>query len=203
MAQARPRGRDEVIEALLQSARKIIAERGPSVALRDIADDAGVSFGLVHHYLGTKDQLVDEVYNKAARLAAERLANVDHLGDAIRLLMTLGDGTTARLIGWSVLEGHGSATGFRDAATLELLADLTMRDAAQAGAHIAEEDARVFAALSMVIALGWRLFGPTALFAAGLDGARPEDYRQHLLGYLEQLAGCVTGAAPSPQLNGS
>src|SRR2546425_12245140 len=53
VAKARPRGREEVMNALLESARKLIVERGPSVALRDIADDAGVNFGLLYHYLGT------------------------------------------------------------------------------------------------------------------------------------------------------
>src|SRR5438874_5342430 len=57
MASARPRGPEEVIAAVLESARELIAERGPGVALRDIADGAGVNFGLLYHYLGTKEQL--------------------------------------------------------------------------------------------------------------------------------------------------
>src|SRR5271167_4899462 len=117
----RPRGRQEVMEALLASSRKLIAERGPSIALRDIADDAGVNFGLIYHYLGTKDQLVDVVYGAAADLAAERLADAGHLDEALERLMTLGDGTAARLIGWAVLEGRGASPAFRDSPTLNVV----------------------------------------------------------------------------------
>jgi AcrR family transcriptional regulator len=195
MAKARPRGRDEVVEALLASARKLIAERGPSVALRDIADDAGVNFGLLYHYLGTKEQVVDEVYRHAARQAAERLGGVHQTREVLQLLSTFGDGTTARLVGWAVLEGRGSADGFRDSPALDLLARRLIADSATAGPPIADEDARVFAAFVMAILLGWRLFAPTALLAAGLPATSPDEYSSHVVTYLEQLAAAVTGVA--------
>jgi hypothetical protein len=44
----------------------------------------------------------------------------------------------------------------------------------------------------MVIALGWRLFGNTALFAAGLDGSDPERYNEQIRMYLEHLARAAT-----------
>ena len=44
-SQSRPRGRAEVVAALLDAARTLIAERGPDVALRDIAERANVNFG--------------------------------------------------------------------------------------------------------------------------------------------------------------
>jgi AcrR family transcriptional regulator len=198
MAKARPRGRDEVIEALMQSARKLIAERGPSVALRDIADDAGVSFGLVHHYLGTKEQLVDEVYRRATRAAAERVSAARDLDDALQLLMSLGDGTTARLIGWAVLEGRSSAAGFRNSPALELLAELVSAEAAGKGTELAEDDARVFASFAMVVTLAWRLFGETGLFAAGLDGTERAAYNPVVAAYLQRLAASlVDTGAPS------
>ncbi len=184
----RPRGRQEVMEALLASSRRLIAERGPSIALRDIADDAGVNFGLIYHYLGTKDQLVDVVYSAASDLAAERLADAGHLDVALERLMTLGDGTAARLIGWAVLEGRGASPAFRDSPTLSVVADLMRADAAEAGVRAGDEDARVFAAFVMTIALGWRLFAETALLAAGLDGSSPEVYSDRILGYVRHLA---------------
>ncbi len=200
MAKARPRGRDEVVAALLHSARKLIAEHGPSVALRDIADDAGVSFGLVHHYLGTKEQLVDEVYRHATQQAAERLSGVQHVDEAVQLLMRLGDGTTARLIGWAVLEGRGSAAGFRDSPALEVLATLMTADASANGHSLAEDDARVFAAFAMVVTLGWRLFGETALFAAGLDGGKRATYNPLVAQHLQQLARSLVSSPVEDQL---
>ena len=61
----RPRGRAEVVEAVLDAARTLIAEQGPGVTLRDIAEHTGVNFGLIYQYVGTKDQLVREVYARA------------------------------------------------------------------------------------------------------------------------------------------
>jgi AcrR family transcriptional regulator len=52
----RPYGREEVRRALLDAAQRLIAERGPgNVTLREIAEAAGVNFGLVYQYLGTRE----------------------------------------------------------------------------------------------------------------------------------------------------
>jgi AcrR family transcriptional regulator len=190
----RPRGRAEVVAALLDSARTLIAERGPDVALRDIAEHAGVNFGLIYQYVGTKDQLVREVQARAARDAAGRLADAEHLDEALAMLMTFGDGTTARLVGWAVLSGMESEQLFRDSPALDVLAGLARADASRAGRKMSIEDARLFAAMAMVVALGWRLFGSAALSAAGLDGARPERYDERVREHLTALAEAATGA---------
>jgi TetR/AcrR family transcriptional regulator, repressor for neighboring sulfatase len=192
MAAARPRGREEVVEALLQSARRLIAERGPGVSLREIAEDAGVNFGLLYHYFGAKAQLVDVVYAAAATASAERLSDAEHLEDAVQRLMVSGDGTTARLLGWAVLEGRGGDPVFRDSPALELLATLARKDAAAAGTRL-DDEAQVFAAFTMALALGWRLFGETALLAAGLDDAEPARWTPTILEYVHQLADTVVG----------
>ncbi len=188
MTTTRPQGRDDVIEAILRSARMLIAARGPGVALREIAGNAGVNFGLLYHYFGTKDQLIDEVYAEATRVAAARLVESAHIEDALAMLMAFGDGTTARLIGWAVLGGREEAEIFGNSPALEVLTSRLKADAAEDGMAVGDEDARVFSAFAMVTALGWRLFGTTALLAAGLEGANPETYRGLVLSYLEFLA---------------
>jgi AcrR family transcriptional regulator len=194
-AAPRPRGRAEVEAAILASARKLIAERGPAgVALRDIADDAGVNFGLLYHYFGTKEQLLNGVYARATEHAATRLREVEHLDDALGVLMSLGDGTTARLVAWAVLDGKDPAELFGVSPALAVLADLARRDAAAAGRRVSADDARVFAALAMVVALGWRLFGPMALAVAGATSHDPQRYASHVQAYVRQFA----AAAVSP-----
>ncbi len=75
-----PVGREEVVEALLRAARELIAERGPSgVSLREISKHAGVNHGLVYMYIGTKDQLITEVFRQAGLEMAQRLDHVDNL----------------------------------------------------------------------------------------------------------------------------
>jgi AcrR family transcriptional regulator len=187
-AAPKPRGREEVIDALLASARSLIAARGPGVALREIADDAGVNFGLLYHYLGTKDQVVDVVYRAAAQSAAGRLADSADIDEALTRLMHFGDGTTTRLMAWAVLEGHGATPAFRDSPALRVLTELMCDDGRTRGADVTADDARVFAAFAMAVALAWRLFGETALLAAGVEPANPGDHIERITGYLQQLA---------------
>jgi len=197
-AAGKPRGREEVIEALLASARSLIAARGPGVALREIADDAGVNFGLLYHYLGTKDQVVDVVYRAAAQSAAGRLADSADLEEALQRLMRFGDGTTARLMAWAVLEGHGAAPAFRDSPALRVLTELMGDDARTRGTDVGADDARVFAAFAMTVTLAWRLFGETALLAAGVEPADPDRHLDRITGYLQQLAGSPPSPMPPP-----
>lgn len=194
MAKVRPRGREEVVEALLASARRLIAERGPSVPLRDIAEDADVSFGLLHHYLGTKAEVLDTVYRAAAESAASRLAAAPHLDEAVEQLMRLGDGTTTRLIAWAVLEGRGSAAAFEGSPALDVLRALMRADTVAAGSDLTDDDARVFAAFVMTVALGWHLFGETALLAAGVRQPSPEAHREQMAEYMRRLAKEITTA---------
>jgi AcrR family transcriptional regulator len=201
-AAPKPRGREEVIDALLASARSLIAARGPGVALREIADDAGVNFGLLYHYLGTKDQVVDVVYRAAAQSAAGRLADSSDIDEALARLMHFGDGTTARLMAWAVLEGHGATPAFRDSPALRVLTELLCDEGRTRGADVTADDARVFAAFAMTVALAWRLFGETALLAAGVQPADPDAHIDRITGYLQQLAtpaaADVGPAAPAP-----
>ncbi len=193
----RPKGRAEVVSALLDAARTLIAERGPEVALRDIAEHANVNFGLIYQYVGTKEQLVHEVNLRAARDAAERLAEAEHLDEALAMLMTFGDGTTARLVAWAALGPPQSQDLFRDSPALDVLARLMVSDAAASGRDVSLEDARVLAALAMTVALGWRLFGSVALTAAGLDGAHPDRYVDRIREHFAQLGAAATAPAPA------
>ena len=196
MPAQRRRGRAAAVEALVASAQRLIAERGPAgVTLREVADDAGVNFGLVYQYIGTKEQLLAEVYARAAAAAAEQLRDAEHLDDAIDLLMQRGDGTVARLIAWAALEQRddpGSGDLFGSSPALAALASLAERDAATGGTEMPHEQAQVVAALTMAIALGWRLFGPIAVSAADLDPAEIGRYSETVRTLLRRFAADLT-----------
>ena len=166
----RPSGRSEVVEAIIDSARALFGERSPSrVPLREIAERAGVNFGLVYQYVGSKENLVAQVLQKTAANAAERLSEAEDFDEALGQLMTFGDGTTVRMVAWSLLEGTEPSALFGPSPVLALLAGLARRDASRDGRSITEEEAGLVAALAMVMVMGWRLFGAAALAASGLD----------------------------------
>ena len=63
------------VERIRDSALKRFAAHGVSAtSLRDIADTAGVSVGLVQHHFGTKDRLVDAVDNHVLAILGASLA---------------------------------------------------------------------------------------------------------------------------------
>ena len=55
----RPVGRDAVVAAVIDAAATLFAERGPAaVSLREVAAAANVNLGLIHRYVGSKDDLL-------------------------------------------------------------------------------------------------------------------------------------------------
>ena len=48
-------------QALLDAALRLVAERPPSsISGRELAVEAGVNYGLIHHYFGSKQALLQE-----------------------------------------------------------------------------------------------------------------------------------------------
>lgn len=85
--------------AILGAARTLFAERGFSaVTVRDIAEAAGVTHGLVHHHFGSKRDLITEVVRREAlppgeamlRAAAEDDWETVGLPGMIRYYLTEG-----------------------------------------------------------------------------------------------------------------
>jgi len=58
----KPRGKDAVIKAIIEAAIPLIAERGvTNVSFRDIAKAANVNHGLITHYFGNKEALMQRI----------------------------------------------------------------------------------------------------------------------------------------------
>jgi AcrR family transcriptional regulator len=165
-----PRGREEVRQALLQAAQQLIAERGPgNVTLREIAEAAGVNFGLVYQYLGTREQVLREVYQSVAKRSAVQLEQIDDLGDAVGALMSSPGMSMGRIMAWAVLEGDYPADVLGPSPALEHVARLIAGRAVGEPTADPDDDARLLAAFLLVATMAWRLFSPIGLTSAGLD----------------------------------
>jgi AcrR family transcriptional regulator len=58
-ATAATRKSDRAREALVDAGTRLLSERAPStISGRELADAAGVNYGLVHHYFGSKDAVL-------------------------------------------------------------------------------------------------------------------------------------------------
>ncbi|MEM7139820.1 MAG: helix-turn-helix domain-containing protein [Actinomycetota bacterium] len=67
------RGPDAVRRALIDSAKTLMGMRSPrQVSGRELAQHAGVNYGLIHHYFGTKDNVFAEAVAEATEAMGSR-----------------------------------------------------------------------------------------------------------------------------------
>jgi AcrR family transcriptional regulator len=191
--EGRRRGRESAVEALVEAARALFAVHGPdAVSLRDIARAAGVNHGLIHHYIGSRDDLLRLVFDRSTEQARRQVEGSDDITSALRALRSLGEGSSdySRLLAWALLEGHDPAEFHGRSAALDAVVRAGGDDS---------RDLRVALAMAMVQALGWKLFGRYALVAAGLDGEDPDSVRRDV----EALVDRLVSEAPAAPTRGT
>jgi TetR/AcrR family transcriptional regulator, fatty acid metabolism regulator protein len=81
---ARPTAADKR-RMILDAAVRVFARQGFHTArVSDIADDAGVAYGLVYHYFGSKDEVLDTLFLERWNLLLDAIREVDARADAPR-----------------------------------------------------------------------------------------------------------------------
>jgi AcrR family transcriptional regulator len=106
---------------LLDAAEQLLSERGPdAVGLRDVAQRAGVSHGLITHYFGTYDALVEAVFaRRIERIASDVVLKLEQAVVApsvevlVRLLLaSVSEPIHLRLVAWAMLSGRANSLDF-------------------------------------------------------------------------------------------
>ncbi|MGW0661600.1 TetR/AcrR family transcriptional regulator [Streptodolium elevatio] len=221
-AASRPRANDAQAAAakILDAATELFHERSPaSVSLREIARKAGVNYGLIHHYFGTKEAILAEVFRRSSARGAEVVAGADDLDTALGQLGR-NPRAYARMLAWAILDSDTSQvfTDETPAVTRvrELIEEEWARQAAAAEAGSTEEgsteasrteagstaasgripgtgeasgfDPRVVSATAVLAVLGWGLFAPFLIPAAGLGDRTEEDIRDEVRALVARMA---------------
>jgi TetR/AcrR family transcriptional regulator, repressor for neighboring sulfatase len=158
-------GRDEAIRKLVDAATELFAARGPDgVSLRQVAARAGVNYGLIHQYVGTKDDLLRLVFQSVSEHAAERFATADDLDAALDDLIGVGRQPTryVKLLAWALLQGRDAHDLLGRSPALTTL----VHRVDSTGADPFAARLRVAAVVSMN--LGWQLFGSFVSEGVGL-----------------------------------
>jgi TetR/AcrR family transcriptional regulator, repressor for neighboring sulfatase len=184
---ARPTGRDEVTDAVLDAAQRLFAEAGPNeVSLRAIAQEAGVTYGLVYRHFGTKDELLERLLARYADRWREHLGDDPDYEKALVDLMgpTFDTGPYLRLLTWTLLTGASDrgAESYRKHTTLDELPPLTSGDGTDA-----ERDARLRTAGALAFFFGWRFFNPFIRAALHLDDEDPDELQAAMRAHLHGL----------------
>jgi AcrR family transcriptional regulator len=167
---------------LIEAATQLFGLRNPgSVSVREIAKLAGVNHGLVHHYFGSKQALVQAV--------------LDDLGSKARASLAIGTAmdqdspvlTYTRILGRVMLEESDLTPLPASHPILVQLASLA-RDVG----GLDERSARIRAAQGAALAMGWLLFEPLLVESSGLQGEDPAFLRDQLRVMMAHLAVPIT-----------
>ena len=116
----RIRRRPEDAQALiLEAARTVLTKIGPDRAgLKDVAEEAGVSHGLVTHYFGTFDQLVEAAFHAQANELRDAIIEIiaEHGADVrpvvAFVLDRLSQPEFGRFVGWAIMSGRFAQEDF-------------------------------------------------------------------------------------------
>jgi AcrR family transcriptional regulator len=154
-----PLGKDEVVAAVLEAAADLFAERGPAAtSIRDIAARSNVNHGLVHRHFGSKRGLVAAVLDHLGRHLAELL---EMNADGSRIAAAVD--RQLRVLARTSLDGYAVGELQSRFPTMEVLLENVR------ARHPSEVSARLAAAHTIALQLGWCLFGGFLRASTGLE----------------------------------
>lgn len=173
-----PVGKEEVVEAVLRSAADLFAERGlAATSIRDIAARSRVNHGLIHRHFGSKDGLVAAVLDHLGQHLAELLANEAEgstVADAVDRQL--------RVLAYASLDGYPIGELQSRFPTMRVLLDAVRPQ------HPTELSARLAAAHTIALQLGWCLFGDFLRASTGLEDLEEMDNRTFVRSIGETVA---------------
>ena len=157
----------DIVDAVAAAAHALFLAHGPAaVSLRDVATESGVNLGLIHRYVGSKDDVVALVLDRHGAAASAVLADVVGLDDLLDVLASPGH-RSGRLFAGILLDDIDAVRLKRDfPVTTALVAALE--------AEAPWTDAPTTAALLQSLVLGWEIFSPYLLGAAAAGASADE-----------------------------
>lgn len=186
-----PSGRDEVRRAVLDAAAADFAERGVAqVSLRDVSRRARVNVGLISRYVGNRDDLIRAVFEDlTSDLVAEIESNPleprgfdkdSTMGRWVKVL------TYLVIVDPAVASEVGSAPIHR------------LTDAVSEAYGLDQRAASLRVAQVLGSAIGWRLFEPYLVDAAGLSDVPLDELREELTRTHRRIGATPLPSPPDP-----
>lgn len=176
-------------EALLAAAAELFTTQSPSkVKLRDIAERAGVNYGLIHRHFGTRDDLLRELFRRVTRYGAlliEKSADVD---EATARMFSSSAGGFADLFALVALDGADPQSVVGDTSTVDAYTSLIEERWAEGPSAAGEPfDPRLLAGFVMINMMMWDLVAPYAKTFSGIDEQTVDELRPEVLRLLQTI----------------
>ncbi|WP_305093476.1 TetR/AcrR family transcriptional regulator [Prescottella sp. R16] len=178
-------------EAILRAAADLFSRKGPAkVTLREIAAEADVSYGLIHRFYRTKENLLVAVMELLVSYGGERLSGEDDAYAAIENSFgaDIDAGQFGRMLTWSIFEGTRPdrllggvrSRGYRS--QIDALWGNPVEPQVRA-----EFDSNVLASLIALVGAVWDLYEPYLTELADNPDRSREDVRQEVTDMLKVL----------------
>jgi TetR/AcrR family transcriptional regulator, repressor for neighboring sulfatase len=162
-ANPNPRGRDQIVEAIIEATIELCKTGGPDkVTLRRVAEQANVNYGLVHRHFGTKAAVITAAMQRAHERSFHELVEASgDLGTAVSRILLEGSNTLARVMAWGILQDDLDDVLPTEESTLLLTAlnEVAAKDLTTASTPDSLSQ-RAFVGTLVAALLGWRLFEP-------------------------------------------
>jgi len=157
----KPRGRQAVMDALLDAAGMLFAKRGTAaVSVRDIATEAGVNHGLIHRHFGSKQALLRAVMHK---LTSEISGAIEDQGQVTKappsFFASAQHDRYWRVLARALLDGEDPRDMQKDFPVVRRIVEET-RAAQERGKLASDVDVRLLTAMGVALGLGWLVFEP-------------------------------------------
>ena len=182
---------EEARRLIVDAARSILLRDGPGrVRLKEVAKAAGISHGLITHYFGTIEGLVEETF--AGFVHEMRLQWVQKLTQDDMSLRkgiegffeSLSHPLYGRLVAWGLLTGRferDDSPVMKDRG-IELAVDAVQERVQQRGGNVTREDLEYMFLFVMTSAIGYRLGRVMMWKGLGREPSaeRDEEFRRRL-----------------------
>jgi AcrR family transcriptional regulator len=187
----RRRNREQTIAAILGAAERLLDRKGPDgFGLAELGREAGISFGLIHHYFGGKEGLLKAVLRRTLREMGREIRRLQEDGSFWRrdspAVAVVFDTFTrhrgvSRLLAWGLLTGlidpaDLSAEFHTDREAIEHMLEAFGRGAPKTS----REDAVAMAALLMSAVIGFNLLRPLLTAAFEWDETSDDRLKRQL-----------------------
>ena len=185
-----PRGRDEIIEAILRATEKLLPKHNPSeISLRQIAEAANVNYSLIHRYFGTKESVFMAVHERILSKAGEQFSTVDRIDGNVGVLFKISGENVSRrtLLARAMLDGADPHLIRHHFPIMQQLIEL-LRNKKLKTASPSEYDPEILAAFFAALSLGWFFFEPFLLASTGLEEEDKDKVHDQIVTFLEKTA---------------
>jgi AcrR family transcriptional regulator len=185
-----PRGRNEIIEAILQATEELLPKHNPSeISLRQIAEAANINYSLIHRYFGTKESVVLAAHERMLNKVGQQFSVVDQIDGNVRQLIKISGENVSRriLIARAMLDGADPHLIQHHFPIMLQLIEL-LRKKKSKKKKPSEYDPEILAAFFSGTTLGWFFFEPFLLASTGLDKKDKDEVHSKIAEMLQKTA---------------